>query len=173
MSDNKDASNEQKSIDAAESSQNEWTVHPANEAHIAAVRQLLLECVPKAGECSLLYLKWLRSAPQCRLFVVEVDAQVVACALLLAQVDHTTCRFGHIQALCVASGFRRRGIASALLGAAHNWFATFGAKYGALHVPKKASGPRALYAKHGYSRESLKKNYYENGDAALLLKKHF
>lgn len=160
--------------DAPDSAKSEtWIVEQALEAEIAQTLDLLRSCLPNGDDYSRIYLEWLRTAPQCRVFVVKKDGTPIACALLLAQADFSHRRFGHVHGLCVAPDFRRRGIATALLRAAHEWFRSFSAQYSALHVPKKAKGPRSLYAKHGYTCETLKKNYYDNKEAAFLMKKTF
>ncbi|MDS0135113.1 MULTISPECIES: GNAT family N-acetyltransferase [unclassified Amycolatopsis] len=57
----------------------------------------------------------------------------------------------HIGRLEVAPAFRRRGLASALMGAVHAWGVEHGAGHAVLQVAERNSGALALYAGLGYA----------------------
>jgi GNAT superfamily N-acetyltransferase len=57
----------------------------------------------------------------------------------------------HVGRLEVGPAFRRRGLASALMGALHTWGAEHGADQAALQVAEGNSGALALYAGLGYA----------------------
>jgi N-acetylglutamate synthase len=57
----------------------------------------------------------------------------------------------HVGRLEVDPGFRRRGLASALMGALHTWGAEHGAGHAVLQVAEANSGALALYAGLGYA----------------------
>jgi ribosomal protein S18 acetylase RimI-like enzyme len=57
----------------------------------------------------------------------------------------------HVGRLEVGPGFRRRGLASALMGALHTWGAEHGADRAVLQVAEGNEGALALYAGLGYA----------------------
>ena len=57
----------------------------------------------------------------------------------------------HVGRLEVSPAFRRRGLASALMGALHAWGAEHGADQAVLQVAEGNSGALALYAGLGYA----------------------
>ncbi|MGW3998976.1 GNAT family N-acetyltransferase [Amycolatopsis sp. NPDC004772] len=57
----------------------------------------------------------------------------------------------HVGRLEVAPAFRRRGLASALMGAVHAWGVEHGAVHSVLQVAERNSGALALYAGLGYA----------------------
>jgi ribosomal protein S18 acetylase RimI-like enzyme len=78
---------------------------------------------------------------------VVVDGDVTAAAVRGALVDGWL----HVARLAVAPAFRRRGLASALMGALHGWGAEHGADHAVLQVAERNSGALALYAGLGYA----------------------
>ncbi|WIV58459.1 GNAT family N-acetyltransferase [Amycolatopsis nalaikhensis] len=78
---------------------------------------------------------------------VVVDGEGTAAAVRGALVDGWL----HVGRLAVAPEYRRRGLASALMGALHAWGQEHGADRAVLQVAEGNSGALALYAGLGYA----------------------
>jgi ribosomal-protein-alanine N-acetyltransferase len=77
---------------------------------------------------------------------------------------------GHISTLAVKSGYRRRGIAEALLQRAFEHLASRGINEVTLEVRKSNHMAQALYKKHGFQIVGVRSNYYsDNGEDALMM----
>ena len=75
-----------------------------------------------------------------------------------------------ILTLAVDPGQRRRGIGTALLGAAMARATKLGAAFMFLEVAVTNDAARALYAAHGFTEAGLRRHYYTDGTDALILR---
>jgi len=75
-----------------------------------------------------------------------------------------------ILTLGVVAGQRRRGVARALLNAAHEQAAAAGAHVMFLEVSETNLAARELYAQFGYSYVGRRPKYYSDGADALILR---
>jgi len=75
----------------------------------------------------------------------------------------------HVLALAVRPEARRRGVASALLGAALVEAEATGAAVCHLEVRAGNAAARAFYARHGFAEVGLRRRYYAEGEDAILL----
>jgi ribosomal-protein-alanine N-acetyltransferase len=75
-----------------------------------------------------------------------------------------------ILTLAVSPGQRRRGIGSALLGAAMDRAANLGAVSMFLEVAVTNDAARALYAAHRFTAAGRRRRYYTDGTDALILR---
>ena len=75
-----------------------------------------------------------------------------------------------ILTLAVDPGQRRRGIGTALLGAAMARATKLGAAFMFLEVAVTNDAARALYAAHGFTQAGLRRHYYTDGTDALILR---
>lgn len=75
-----------------------------------------------------------------------------------------------ILTLAVTPGQQRRGLGSALLGAAMDRAAALGAASMFLEVAVPNRAARALYAAHGFTEAGLRRHYYTDGTDALILR---
>jgi ribosomal-protein-alanine N-acetyltransferase len=75
-----------------------------------------------------------------------------------------------ILTLAVEPGQRRRGIGSALLGAAMARANGLGAASMFLEVAVTNAAARTLYAAHGFTQAGLRRHYYTDGTDALILR---
>jgi ribosomal-protein-alanine N-acetyltransferase len=75
-----------------------------------------------------------------------------------------------ILTLAVHPGQRRRGIGSALLGAAKERAGGLGATAVFLEVAVTNDAARSLYAAHGFAEAGLRRRYYWDGTDALVLR---
>lgn len=72
---------------------------------------------------------------------------------------------------CVAINHQGKGIGTKLLEYCLNYFKTINAKTSILEVRESNIKAIGLYNKIGYKRISTRKNYYSNGENALVLEK--
>jgi ribosomal-protein-alanine N-acetyltransferase len=70
----------------------------------------------------------------------------------------------HVLAIAVLPAWRRRGIASALLGAVRG-----GARAAYLGVRESNSAGLGFYARHGFEVAGRRRGYYADGEDALLM----
>lgn len=75
-----------------------------------------------------------------------------------------------ILTLAVDPRQRRRGVGTALLGAAMARAADLGAAFMFLEVAVTNDAARALYAGHGFTEAGLRRRYYTDGTDALILR---
>jgi len=75
-----------------------------------------------------------------------------------------------ILTLAVHPGQRRRGIGSALLGAAKERAGGLGATAVFLEVAVTNDAARSLYAAHGFAEAGLRRRYYWDGTDTLVLR---
>lgn len=83
----------------------------------------------------------------------------------------TSWREGHIVSLAVLPTWRRKGIASQLVEELYNIFREGGKKRVKLEVRVSNTSAIELYEKLGFEKQKIVKNYYENGEDAVMMKK--
>ena len=76
-----------------------------------------------------------------------------------------------LNTLAVSPAFKRRGAASALLGKMLEYAAKSACREVDLEVNERNAGAIALYARHGFEVVGKRPKFYNNTDAALLLRK--
>jgi len=96
--------------------------------------------------------------------VAESDGDVIGYAAIALAGD-----VADLTRIVVAASHRREGVASALLAALHDAAARAGAGRMLLEVAESNMDARALYAAHGYTEISRRRDYYADGDDALVL----
>lgn len=96
--------------------------------------------------------------------VAESDGEVIGYGAIAVAGD-----IADLTRIVVAESQRRAGVASALLAALHDAAVHAGAERMLLEVSESNVDARALYAAHGYSELSHRRDYYANGDDALVL----
>lgn len=80
---------------------------------------------------------------------------------------------GHITNVAVAKGFRRRGIAAALVEDFIRLAEEKRLVFITLEVRESNSGAISLYEKKGFVPVGLRKRYYDNTEDAILMTKYF
>lgn len=83
----------------------------------------------------------------------------------------TSWREGHIVSLAVLPTWRGKGIASQLVEELYNIFRGRGKKRVKLEVRVSNTPAIELYEKLGFEKQKIVKNYYENGEDAVMMKK--
>ncbi len=98
---------------------------------------------------------------------------------MVAEVQNHVCGFviawnvreeGEITTIAVDEKFRGRGIARQLLEAALHEAARRGAEVMFLEVRPANQVAQRLYERCGFAQVGLRKNYYQNGDDAVIMK---
>jgi [ribosomal protein S18]-alanine N-acetyltransferase len=105
------------------------------------------------------------SSPNSHFIVAEHEGKIVGYALAWLVIGDEV----HLLKLAVASGFRRRGIASALVAYIINEFKT--ASLILLEVREKNAEARNFYKKLGFIENGMRKNYYPDDNAILIEKR--
>ena len=80
-------------------------------------------------------------------------------------------REGHIVSLAVLPSWRRKGIATTLVEELCHILKGKGKKRVKLEVRMSNTAAIALYKTLGFEKQKIVKNYYENGEDAVLMKK--
>ena len=80
-------------------------------------------------------------------------------------------REGHIVSLAVIPSWRRKGIASQLVHEEIAIFENLGKKRVKLEVRLSNKAAISLYESLGFEKQKIVRNYYENGEDAVLMKK--
>lgn len=80
-------------------------------------------------------------------------------------------REGHIVSLAILPTWRRKGIASQLVEELSQTFRRYGKKRVKLEVRTSNKAAVALYQKQGFVKQKIVKNYYQNGEDAVMMKK--
>ena len=80
---------------------------------------------------------------------------------------------GHINNVAVAEKYRRHGIGGALIRRLSDIIRAEGMIGLTLEVAAGNFAAQALYAKHGFVAEGLRKNYYEGNEDAVIMWKYF
>ncbi|MBU7045304.1 MAG: ribosomal protein S18-alanine N-acetyltransferase [Theionarchaea archaeon] len=80
-------------------------------------------------------------------------------------------REGHIVSLAMLPSWRKKGIASRLVSELCTIFKEEGKKRVKLEVRLSNKAAISLYGKLGFEKQKIVRNYYENGEDAVLMKK--
>lgn len=83
----------------------------------------------------------------------------------------TSWREGHIISLAVLSSWRRKGIATQLVQELCTILQNHGKKRVKLEVRVSNTAAITLYERMGFEKQKIVKNYYENGEDAVTMKK--
>lgn len=102
-----------------------------------------------------------------RTWVAEEDGTVIG--FLIAKVRGQE---GHIITVDVVRGWRRRGIATALMAAAEEWARNRGAALVSLETAENNLPAQRFYRARGYEKVDEIGSYYSNGAAAWIMVKH-
>ena len=81
------------------------------------------------------------------------------------------CEEMELQNIAVAPWARGKGVGTALLAAAEENAKSRGAQYGFLEARVSNFPALSLYEKFGYQKIGVRKNYYPDGEAAVVMKK--
>ncbi len=102
------------------------------------------------------------------------DTFLVACqggAILGYVAGISSWREGHIVSLAMLPSWRKKGIASQLVDELCTIFKEEGKKRVKLEVRLSNKAAISLYGKLGFEKQKIVRNYYENGEDAVLMKK--
>jgi len=117
------------------------------------------------------YLRATRRSQDAAVFVAESPEGIVG-RLSIARDAHPASRHVADLGLMVAAPYRRRGIGTALLGAAVQWAREVGVRKLELHVFPYNQAAISLYERFGFRQEGYRREHYrrENGyvDAILM-----
>ena len=129
-----------------------WLLSDANLRSVAAERR---------------YVRSVRRHPDARLLVAEIDGEIVG-RLSLARDPHPCSAHVADFGITVAARHRRRGIGTALLGAADAWARDAGISKLELHVFPHNEAAINLYEKLGYVREGYRTAHYRLPDGRFV-----
>lgn len=77
----------------------------------------------------------------------------------------------HVVTIDVPERWRRRGVGTALMGAAEDWAAAQGIRMIYLETAEDNSAAQSFYEKRGYVKYERLERYYDNGTAAWIMVK--
>ncbi len=100
-----------------------------------------------------------------KFFVFESDGEVAGyCGVKTV--------FSEAEFLNIATraSFRSKGVATALLNAAHEYCKSENCRFIELEVNSENAAAISLYEKSGYKTVRVRKNYYKSGDALIMQK---
>lgn len=104
--------------------------------------------------------------PFCHCILAEEGGQVCGYACLISLFEDA-----EVANVAVDAPFRGRGIGKALMDAMHERARSLGATQCLLEVRVSNVAAIGLYKKYGYVRYGVRKNYYEDGEDAFVMKK--
>ena len=113
------------------------------------------------------WIRALRRHPDAVLLVAETEG-ALAGRLSIARDPHPSSAHVADLGLMVDAAFRRRGIGTALLGAAEEWASSTGVTKLELHVFPHNAPAIALYDKHGYVPDGYRRRHYRRPDGELV-----
>src|SRR5262249_9551566 len=113
------------------------------------------------------YVRALRRHPDGALIVAD-DSGFVVGRLSIVRDPHPSSAHVADLGLMVASGYRRRGVGRALLGAAEEWARGAGVSKLELHVFPHNQPAIALYEHFGYEREGYRRRHYRRPDGTYV-----
>ena len=133
--------------------------------------QALLQAIgwePQYIQGQLDSLSVLHRDPHGRVLVATAEAGLAGyVSVLFARWN----RLGQVHGLAVAPGFRRRGVASTLLGAAEQFVREQGGRGVFVDTPVNNTAARAFYAANGFQEAYVMPEYYAEGlDGVTFLK---
>jgi len=142
---------------------------------VVHVRPMRAEDIPRVQEIDRLAfaVPWppsafpheLRHSPHSRLWVAEMDGEVVGFVVVWLIVDEA-----HIATIAVHPDFRQQGIARRLLETAIQSAREEGAVLATLEVRAGNTAAQALYRQMGFAVVGRRPRYYtDNGEDALIM----
>lgn len=112
---------------------------------------------------------------------ILIDVYNLGAGFLVAQHDNIVVGYiifwiryedeGHIISLAVDKKYRKRGFARELVNHAINIFVKCNVREIKLEVRMENKGARKFYDKIGFNEKEFLKNYYEDGEDAVIMKK--
>ena len=146
---------------------NDYVILPMERRHIEAIAALETECFSDPWSAGSVASEL--ENPLSLWLVAEKSGQLVGYVgsqSVFEQAD--------MMNLCVAPGFRRQGIAEALISALSEKLVQNGVEFLTLEVRQSNAPAIALYEKLGFTLAGKRPNYYEKPrENALILKKRF
>jgi ribosomal-protein-alanine N-acetyltransferase len=97
------------------------------------------------------------------------DTQTIAGYIIADIIPNHGTPIGHIKDLAVRPACRRNGVATALLRRALSVLAAAGSDSAKLEVRETNDGAQTLYRQLGFEHHKTIRNYYSNGEDALIL----
>ena len=142
---------------------------PVLSLHKAEIMQLYREVYPDRGQKKAQLLSSLIDGPTITGVICHLDD--VCAGFILAQQSSS---IGDIIEIITSPGFRRKGIASGLLGAVTSLLQKNKTTELFLEVSADNHGAQALYMKNGFDRVGKRHHYYRGQDHfidAIVMKK--
>ncbi len=140
---------------------------PGDFAQLYAIEEL---CFQPPLRFSRAYIRKLTQSPDAATWVAEEEGQLAGFAI----VEFTAAASlpsAYIQTIEVAPNFRKRGIASELLGHVEDSARDAGARAIWLHVAEGNAAAIHLYESEGYMPQGKAVDYYAENLAALIYRK--
>ena len=103
--------------------------------------------------------------PSSRFYLAEAEGDIVGCVSCWLLPPYE-CQIGNV---AVAPGFRRRGIATRLMGAVIKDTEALGIMDMTLEVRASNLAAQALYAGLGFESEGIRKGYYQGKEDAVIM----
>ena len=138
-------------------------IRPATTADVAAMRRIEAQAPTAAHWSESEYERIFAGNPPRLALVIHDDT--VQGFLIANQIGPEW----ELENIAVASGARRRGLASALLGHFLDMVKQRGSESVFLEVRASNAAARALYAKYGFAATGLRRNYYQYPDEDAVL----
>ena len=139
-------------------------MRPAVEEDLPVLVKLEEELFPNSPWPESEFRYELHENPFSHLMVTEEDGTIIGYIdwwILYEQAQ--------LANIAVASGARRRGIARAMLEECIRTVTEAGCEYLSLEVRVSNAPAIALYRSFGFLDASIRRNYYENGEDAILM----
>jgi len=112
---------------------------------------------------------------------ILIDVYNLGAGFLVAQQDNMVVGYiifwiryedeGHIISLAVDKKYKKKGVGKELVGYAVNIFDKCNVREIKLEVRAENKGARKFYKKLGFSEKEIIKEYYEDGEDAVVMKK--
>ena len=145
----------------------EYTIVPMDRSHVGQIAELERECFSAPWSEAML-TEALFDAQASFIVAESEDGGLLGYAGLHVVLDE-----GYIDNVAVFPAHRRKGVASALLGALIAYGEKEGMAFLTLEVRPSNQGARALYEAHGFQQVGERKNFYQNPvENALLLTRY-
>lgn len=143
-----------------------YQIVPMTAAHLDAVAELEKICFPEDPWSRRIFAEALANGNTTSLLALAEDGSLLGYLFFTAVLDE-----GGVDNIAVAPAARRRGVASALLGAFHRYGREHGLNSLFLEVRPSNTGAAALYEKLGYREVGRRKNYYlDPKEDAIMMK---
>ncbi len=114
-------------------------------------------------------IRWASTDEKAKLFVGEVDGDVVGFLMLEGRLDWA--RLGEIGWIAVSEEHRRKGIGSALVGMMTEFAREKGLRKIYVNTSMEAGGALHFYIRNGFQPEGIMKDFYKDGEDGIILGK--